>query len=99
MARSSRPASECSAASNRASSDWRPRSCGLLQLLEFGCVVGVPPFALEHHAFREDALLAGHVLAGDVDIVELAVLDGEDGGVAGAARLEGAELGALQGHR
>ena len=56
----------------------------------------MPPAALEHDTLRENALVAGHVLAGDVLVIELSILDGEDRGIAGAARLEAAELRALQ---
>src|SRR4051812_32580021 len=85
MERSLRPASECSAGSDRAYSGSLRRSCGLLQFLEFRRIVRMPPAALEHDAFREDALVAGQVLADHVDVIELALLDAEDGGVADAA--------------
>src|SRR6185369_3549129 len=89
-ARSSRPASECSAASGRASSNSLRRSCGLLQFLELHRIVRMPPAAIDDDALGKDALVAGHVLADHVDVIELAFLHGEDRGVAGAARLEAA---------
>src|ERR1700747_3349265 len=53
----------------------------------------VPPAAANDDAFGRDLAVADQVLADDVDIVELALLDRNQGGVADAPRLEAAEFG------
>src|SRR6202048_1591796 len=61
--------------------------------LEFRRFLRVPPAAANDDAFGRDLAVADQVLADDVDIVELALLDRNQGGVADAPRLEAAEFG------
>src|ERR1700730_17038146 len=65
---------------------------------EFAPILRMPPAAAEHDRLGDDALVACQVLADDVDVVEAALTDGEDGGVAGGAGFQAAELGALERH-
>src|SRR5262245_29359148 len=88
--------------SMRAASTARPRreliaAGGLRSLIR--SALRVPPAPRDHHAVRNYPAIAAHVLTHDVDIVELAFLNGQDRGVAGAARFEAAEFGPLQRHR
>ena len=52
----------------------------------------MPPASRDHDAAGDDPAVAGQVLADRIDIVEAAVLDRQDGGVADAAGLEAAEF-------
>src|SRR5262245_45379255 len=56
----------------------------------------VPPLAGQHHADGVDLAVADQLLTDDVDVVEAALTDREDGGIADAARLEAAELRPFQ---
>src|ERR1700733_5882925 len=57
----------------------------------------MPPSPGDHDAIGDDAAFACHVLTGRVDIIEPAVFDRQDCGVADAAGLEAAEFRALHG--
>src|ERR1700687_5737524 len=69
------------------------------ELLEFRRLLRVPPAAANDDAFGSDLAVTDQVLTDDVDIVELALLDRNQGGVADAPRLEAAEFGTLHRHR
>ena len=56
----------------------------------------MPPSSGDDHALRSDFSVAGQVLADDIDVVEAALIDGQDSRVANAAWLEAAELRPLQ---
>src|SRR3954453_5178616 len=57
---------------------------------EFRRFLRVPPTAADHDTFGHDLAVADQVLADDVLVIELALLDRDQGGVAGASRLEAA---------
>src|ERR1700687_1447403 len=63
-----------------------------LRLLEFRRLFRVPPTTTNDHAFGYDLAVADQVLADDVNVVELALLDRDQGGVSAAPRLAAAEL-------
>src|SRR6202140_4292514 len=69
------------------------------KLLEFRSFFWVPPTTADNDAFGQDLAVADQVLADDVNIVELALLDRDQGGVSDAPRLEAAEFGTPQRHR
>ena len=52
----------------------------------------MPPAACDHDAVGDDLAIAGQVLADCIDVVEAAVLDCQDGGVADTAWLQAAEF-------
>src|SRR5262249_11379615 len=59
----------------------------------------MPPSSGDDHALRSDFTVAGQVLADDIDdidVIEAALIDGQNGRVANAAGLETAELRSLQ---
>src|SRR6516165_11262143 len=58
----------------------------------------MPPSASDNNRRRYNAFVADHMLVDHIDIVELAVLNRQDGCVANTGRFETAELGALDGH-
>src|SRR5712664_3580486 len=69
------------------------------ELLEFRRLFRVPPTTANDDAFGHDLAVADQVLADDVNVVELALLDRDQGGVSDAPRLEAAEFGTPQRHR
>src|SRR5580693_2536103 len=74
---------------------WPTLAC---ELLEFRGFFWVPPTTANDDAFGYDLAVADQVLADDVKIVELALLDRDEGGVSDAPRLEAAEFGTPQRH-
>src|SRR5439155_6203307 len=66
---------------------------------EFRRLLRMPPAAANDDALGHDLAVADQMLADSVDIVELALLDGDEGGISSAARLEAAEFGTPQRHR
>src|SRR5215510_295886 len=56
----------------------------------------MPPSSGDDNALRSDLTFPGEVLANDIDVIEAALIDGQDGRVADAAWLETAELRSLQ---
>ena len=52
----------------------------------------MPPAPRDHDAAGGDPAVAGQVLTDCIDVVEAAVLDRQDGGVADAAGLQAAEF-------
>src|SRR6266568_783789 len=69
------------------------------ELLEFRRLFRVPPTTANDDAFGHDLAVAYQVLADDVNVVELAILDRDEGGISDAPRLEAAEFGTPQRHR
>src|SRR5205823_650856 len=65
---------------------------------EFRRLLRMPP-AAAHDALGHDLAVADQMLADSVDLIELALLDRDEGGISGAARLEAAEFGTPQRHR
>ena len=59
----------------------------------------MPPAAANDDAFGRDLAVADQMLSDDVDIIELALPDRDEGGVSDASRLEAAEFGTPQRHR
>src|SRR5580700_12033736 len=66
---------------------------------EFGRLFRMPPAPANHDALGRDLAVADQVLADDIDIIEFAVPDRDQRGVADAAWLEAAEFGTPQRHR
>src|SRR5262249_43454942 len=64
-------------------------------LLKSARSLRVPPAAGDDDAVRDDALIARHVLARHVDVVERALADRQHRGIADAAGFQAAELGPL----
>src|SRR3984893_11068476 len=60
--------------------------------LEFRRWVRVPPTTANDDAFGHDLAVTDQVLADDVNVVELALLDRDDCGISDASRLEAAEF-------
>src|SRR5882757_7153263 len=69
------------------------------ELPEFRRFLRMPPTAADDNAFGHDPAVADQMFADDVDIVELALRDRDQGGVSSAARLEAAKFRAPQRHR
>src|ERR1700682_1114995 len=69
------------------------------ELFEFRRLIRVPPTTANDDAFGHDLAVADQVLADDVNVVELALLDRDEGGVSYTPRLEAAELETPQRHR
>src|SRR5215470_18342903 len=57
----------------------------------------MPPSASDNNRGRYNAFVADHMLVDHIDIIELAVLNRQDGCVANTGRFETAELGPLEG--
>src|SRR5882672_5378137 len=72
---------------------WRALAC---EVLEFRRLFRVPPTTANDDAFGHDLAVADQVLADDVNVVELAILDRDEGGVSDTPRLEAAEFGTPQ---
>src|SRR5690349_3139920 len=72
------------------------RPASSLNLREF---LRVPPAAANDDAFGHDPAVADQMFADDVDIVELAFRNRNQGGVPDAAGLKAAEFGTAQRHR
>src|ERR1700682_2271347 len=68
------------------------------ELFEFRRLFRMPPTTANDDDFGHDLAVAGQVLADDVDVVELALLDRDEGGVPDTPRLEAAEFGTPQRH-
>src|SRR5713101_7151768 len=68
-------------------------------LPQFRRLFRMPPTTGNDDAFGHDLAVANQVLADDIDVVELAFLDRDDGDVADTPRLEAAEFGTPQRHR
>src|SRR3979490_3594457 len=62
------------------------------ELLEFRRLFRMPPTTANDDAFGHDLAIADQVLADDVNIVKLAFLDRDEGGVSHTPRLEAAEF-------
>src|SRR5712664_1201267 len=75
---------------------WRALAC---ETPEFRRFFRMPPAAANDDAFGHDPAVADQMLADDVDIVELALRNRDEGGVSDAPRLEAAELRTPQRHR
>src|SRR3954454_9722604 len=75
---------------------WRVLAC---ETPEFRRFLRMPPAAVNDDAFGHDLAVADQMLADDVDIVELALRNRDEGGVPNAARLEAAEFRMPQRHR
>ena len=75
---------------------WRAPAC---EVPEFRRLLRMPPAAGNDDALGHDLAVADQMLADSVDIVELALLDRDEGGISGAARLEAAEFGTPQRYR
>src|SRR4030081_622996 len=69
------------------------------ELLELRRLLRMPPAAANDDAFGHDLAVADQVLADDVNIVKLAFLDRDEGGVSDTPRLEAAEFETPQRHR
>src|SRR5205085_3365089 len=66
---------------------------------EFRRLLRVPPAAANDDALGHDLAVADQMLADGVDIVELALLDRDEGGISRTSRLEAAEFRTPQRHR
>src|SRR5258705_3849819 len=75
---------------------WRALAC---EAPEFRRFFRMPPAAANDDAFGHDLAVADQMLIDDVDIVELALRNRNEGGVSDASRLEAAELRTPQRHR
>src|SRR5260370_25869847 len=75
---------------------WRALTC---EAPEFRRFLRMPPAASNDDAFGHDLAVADQMLADDVDIIELALRNRDEGGVSDAPRLEAAELRTPQRHR
>src|SRR5882762_2927167 len=69
------------------------------ELFEFRQLFRMPPATANYDPVGDDLAVAGQVLADDVDVVELVLLDRDEGGVPDAPGLEAAEFGTPQRHR
>src|ERR1700675_3065748 len=69
------------------------------ELLEFRRLFRMPPTTANDDAFGHDLAVADQVLADDVNVVELAFLNRDEGGVSCTPRLEAAEFETPQRHR
>src|ERR1700758_5534211 len=74
------------------------KSCRLPSGAERRRVMRMPPSAPDNNRGGYDALVADHMLVDHIDIVELAVLNRQDGRVANAGRFQTAEFGPLESH-
>ena len=75
---------------------WRALAC---EVPEFRRFLWMPPATGNDDAFGHDLAVADQMLADGVDIVELALLDRDEGGISRTSRLEATEFGTPQRHR